>query len=315
MSELTVPRSTSGPGGDARPRVVVATAPPARSAARRPRPAGRLRRTDSAGPLAYVLLTVTTLVFLTPFYYMVVAASRPMAEMNRTPPPLLPGPDLLSNIGKALESQDIGKALVNSMIVSGVITASTVLFCTLAGFAFAKLRFRGRNALFAVALGTMMVPPSLGVVPLYALMASLGLAGELPSVILPSLVACFGVFFMRQYLVRALPGELLEAARMDGATSLRTFWSIVLPIARPGMAVLAMLTYMTAWNDFFWPVIALDSSNPTVQVALNNLGSGYVPDTSVIMAGTLVGTLPVIVVFLLLGRQIVGGIIAGAVKG
>ncbi len=275
----------------------------------------RLRRTDSAGPLTYVLLTLTTLVFVAPFYYMIVAASRPMAEMNRTPPPLLPGPDLWSNIVKALESQDIGTALVNSVIVSGIITVSTVLFCTLAGFAFAKLRFRGRNQLFALALGTMMIPPSLGVVPLYALMASLGLAGELSSVILPSLVAAFGVFFMRQYLVRALPGELLEAARMDGATSLRTFWSIVLPIARPGMAVLAMLTYMTAWNDFFWPVITLDSSNPTVQVALNNLGSGYVPDTSVIMAGTLVGTLPVIVVFLLLGRQIVGGIIAGAVKG
>jgi cellobiose transport system permease protein len=275
----------------------------------------RLRRSDSAGPLTYVLLTLTTLVFVAPFYYMIVAASRPMAEMNRTPPPLLPGPDLWSNIVKALESQDIGTALVNSVIVSGIITVSTVLFCTLAGFAFAKLRFRGRNQLFALALGTMMIPPSLGVVPLYALMASLGLAGELSSVILPSLVAAFGVFFMRQYLVRALPGELLEAARMDGATSLRTFWSIVLPIARPGMAVLAMLTYMTAWNDFFWPVITLDSSNPTVQVALNNLGSGYVPDTSVIMAGTLVGTLPVIVVFLLLGRQIVGGIIAGAVKG
>ncbi len=275
----------------------------------------RLRRTDSAGPLTYVLLTLTTLVFVAPFYYMIVAASRPMAEMNRTPPPLLPGPDLWSNIVKALESQDIGTALVNSVIVSGIITVSTVLFCTLAGFAFAKLRFRGRNQLFALALGTMMIPPSLGVVPLYALMASLGLAGELSSVILPSLVAAFGVFFMRQYLVRALPGELLEAARMDGATSLRTFWSIVLPIARPGMAVLGMLTFMTAWNDFFWPVITLNSTNPTIQVALNNLGSGYVPDTSVIMAGTLVGTLPVIVVFLLLGRQIVGGIIAGAVKG
>ncbi|MBW0090829.1 carbohydrate ABC transporter permease [Pseudonocardia sp. KRD-184] len=246
---------------------------------------------------------------------MIVAASRPMAEMNQTPPPLLPGPDLWSNVVKAIESQDIGLALMNSTIVSGVITVSTVLLCTLAGFAFAKMRFRGRGVLFAVALGTMMIPPSLGVVPLYALMADLGLAGELSSVILPSLVAAFGVFFMRQYLIQTLPDELLDAAKVDGATSLRTFWSIVLPIARPGMAVLAMLTFMTAWNDFFWPVITLNSSNPTVQVALNNLGSGYVPDTSVIMAGTLVGTLPVIVVFLLLGRQIVGGIIAGAVKG
>ena len=289
-----------------RPPVTPATRVPAR---------GRLRRNDSAGPLTYVLLGVTAFVFLVPFYYMVVAASRPMAEMNRTPPPLTPGPDLWSNIAKAVESQDIGLALLNSTIVSGVVTASTVLLCTLAGFAFAKLRFRGRSALFAVALGTMMIPPSLGVVPLYALMANLGLAGELSSVILPSLVAAFGVFFMRQYLVQALPDELLDAARVDGATSLRTFVSIVLPIARPGMAVLAMLTFMTAWNDFFWPVITLNSTNPTVQVALNNLGSGYVPDTSVIMAGTLVGTLPVIVVFLLLGRQIVGGIIAGAVKG
>lgn len=275
----------------------------------------RLRRNDSAGPLSYVLLAITAFVFLVPFYYMIVAASRPMAEMNRTPPPLTPGPDLWSNILKAIDSQDIGLALVNSTVVSGVITVSTVLLCTLAGFAFAKLRFRGRAALFAVALGTMMIPPSLGVVPLYALMANLGLAGELSSVILPSLVAAFGVFFMRQYLVQTLPDELLDAAKVDGATSLRTFVSIVLPIARPGMAVLAMLTFMTAWNDFFWPVITLNSSNPTVQVALNNLGSGYVPDTSVIMAGTLVGTLPVIVVFLLLGRQIVGGIIAGAVKG
>lgn len=289
-------------------RPPVAVVPPASS--RR-----RLRRNDSAGGLTYVLLALTAFVFLVPFYYMIVAASRPMAEMNQTPPPLLPGPDLWSNVVKAIESQDIGLALMNSMIVSSVITVSTVLLCTLAGFAFAKMRFRGRNVLFGVALGTMMIPPSLGVVPLYALMATLGLAGDLSSVILPSLVQCFGVFFMRQYLIQTLPDELLDAAKVDGATSLRTFWSIVLPIARPGMAVLAMLTFMTAWNDFFWPVITLNSSNPTVQVALNNLGSGYVPDTSVIMAGTLVGTLPVIVVFLLLGRQIVGGIIAGAVKG
>jgi len=190
-----------------------------------------------------------------------------------------------------------------------------VLFCTLAGYAFAKMQFRGRNVLFGITIGTMMIPTSLSVVPLYSIMADLGLAGTLPSVVLPSLVTAFGVFFMRQYLLQSVPDDLIKAARMDGATSLRTVWSIVLPIARPGMAVLGMLTFMTAWNDYFWPVITLNSTNPTVQVALNNLGSGYVPDTAVIMAGTLVGTLPVLVVFVLLGRQIVGGIIAGAVKG
>ena len=268
-----------------------------------------------AGWLTYALLALTAFVFLLPFYYMIVVGSRTMAEINQTPPPLTPGGNLWSNIQNALEQQNIGKAIVNSMLVSGSVTVCTVLFCTLSGFAFAKLRFRGRNALFALAIGTMLIPPSLGVVPLYKIMADLGLAGSLWSVILPTVCTAFGVFFMRQYLHQALPDELLEAARVDGATTTRTFWSVVLPIARPGMAVLAMLTFMASWNDFFWPIIALNSTNPTVQVALNNLGGGYVPDQSIILAGTLVGTLPVIVVFVLLGRQIVGGIIAGAVKG
>jgi cellobiose transport system permease protein len=280
-----------------------------------PRRSRERNNIDRAGWFTYAALIATAVIFIAPFYYMIVAASRPMAEMNQQPPPLLPGPNLWSNMVTAFQQQAIGLALLNTLIVAGIITVSTVLFCTLAGYAFAKMRFRGRNVLFAIALGTMMIPPSLGVVPLYSLMATLGLAGELSSVILPSLVQCFGLFFMRQYVQDALPDELLDAAKVDGATSLRTFWSIVLPIARPGMAVLAMLTFMTAWNDFFWPIITLNSSNPTIQVALRNLGSGYVPDTAVIMAGTLVGTLPLIVVFLLLGRQIVGGIIAGAVKG
>ncbi|WP_369052438.1 carbohydrate ABC transporter permease [Kineococcus terrestris] len=283
-----------------------------------PMPEGRKRRyraPDQAGPFTYVLLAVTAFLFIVPFYYMIVAGSRPMAEMNRTPPPWLPGPDLWSNMVKAFQQQNIGLAVWNSFLVSAAITVATLLFCTLAGFAFAKLRFKGRSTFFGITIATLMIPPTLGVVPLYMVMADLQLTGNLWSVILPTMVTAFGVFFMRQYLVQTLPDELLEAARMDGATSTRTFFSIVLPIARPGMAVLGMLTFMTAWNEFFWPVIALNSSNPTVQVALNNLGSGYVPDQSVIMAGTLVGTLPVIVVFLIMGRQIVNGIMAGAVKG
>jgi len=285
-------------------------------AAPTPRPGHRRRqRLQGAGWVTYALLALTAVLFLLPFYYMIVVGSRTMAEINQTPPPLTPGGNLWHNIQAALEQQNIGRAILNSVFVSGTVTLCTVLFCTLGGFAFAKLRFTGRNALFGLAIGTMMIPPSLGVVPLYKIMADLGLAGSLWSVILPSMITAFGVFFMRQYLYQALPDELLEAARVDGATTTRTFWSIVLPIARPGMAVLGMLTFMAAWNDFFWPIIALNSSNPTVQVALYNLGGGYVPDQSIILAGTLVGTLPVIVVFLLLGRQIVGGIISGAVKG
>jgi cellobiose transport system permease protein len=284
-------------------------APPARPNRR------RRRGIEGAGWLTYLLLTLTAILFLLPFYYMVVVGSRTMSEINQTPPPLIPGGNLWANIQAALEQQAIGRAILNSLLVSATVTVSTVLFSTLGGFAFAKLTFRGRNALFAIAIGTMMIPPSLGVVPLYKIMADIGLAGSLWSVILPSIITAFGIFFMRQYLSSALPDELLHAARVDGATTTRTFWSVVVPIARPGMAVLGMLTFMASWNDFFWPIIALNSTNPTVQVALNNLGGGYVPDQSIILAGTLVGTLPVLVVFALLGRQIVGGIIAGAVKG
>ncbi|MEU7567964.1 carbohydrate ABC transporter permease [Streptomyces fradiae] len=268
-----------------------------------------------AGPLAYAILAVAVLFSAFPFYWTIVAASRSNADLASVPPALLPGPHLIRNFEAVLEEADIGKALLNSLIVSGSITLGTVLCCTLAGFAFAKLRFRGRGALLAVTVGMMMIPPQLGVIPLFMLIAELGWVNQLQAVILPGLVSAFGVFFMRQYLVQSLPDELIEAARVDGASTARIFWSIVVPIARPGMAVLGLLTFMAAWNDFFWPIVALSSSEPTVQVALRQLGGGYVQDQSVIMAGTLLGTLPVLLVFVLLGRQIVGGIMQGAVKG
>ncbi|MYV67849.1 ABC transporter permease subunit, partial [Streptomyces sp. SID2131] len=267
------------------------------------------------GPLAYGILILAVLFSAFPFYWTIVAASRSNADLAKVPPTLLPGPNLIKNFEAVLEEADIGKALLNSLIVSGSITLGTVLCCTLAGFAFAKLRFKGRGALLAVTVGTMMIPPQLGVIPLFMLIAELGWVNQLQSVILPGLVSAFGVFFMRQYLVQSLPDELIEAARVDGASTARIFWSIVVPIARPGMAVLGLLTFMASWNDFFWPVVALTSSEPTVQVALRQLGGGYVHDQSVIMAGTLLGTLPVLLVFGLLGRQIVGGIMQGAVKG
>ncbi|GAA2773369.1 carbohydrate ABC transporter permease [Streptomyces showdoensis] len=272
-------------------------------------------RAGRGGPVTYAVLVLAVLVSSFPFYWTVVAASRSNADLAKVPPSLLPGPNLIPNFEAVLEEADIGKALLNSLVVSGSITVGTVLCCTLAGFAFAKLRFRGRGALLALTVGTMMIPPQLGVIPLFMLIAELGWVNRLQSVILPGLVSAFGVFFMRQFLVQALPDELIEAARVDGASTARIFWSIVVPVARPGMAVLGLLTFMSAWNDFFWPVVALSSQEPTVQVALRQLGGGYVHDQSVVMAGTLLGTLPVLLVFGLLGRQIVGGIMQGAVKG
>ncbi|MCQ4084786.1 carbohydrate ABC transporter permease [Streptomyces sp. RB6PN25] len=267
------------------------------------------------GWLAYTVLIAATAVFAFPFYWTVVAATQPNTAINAVPPALLPGGRLTGNIKEVLAETDLGKALLNSLIVAGSVTVGTVLCSTLAGFAFAKLRFRGRHALLALTIGTMMIPPQLGVIPLFIVIAKLHWVNQLQSVILPTLVSAFGVFFMRQYLLQALPDELVEAGRVDGASLLRIFLRIVLPVARPGMAVLGMLTFMAAWNDFFWPVIALTGDNPTVQVALNALGNGYVHDQSVILTGALLGTLPVLLVFTLLGRQIVSGIVQGSVKG
>jgi cellobiose transport system permease protein len=271
--------------------------------------------TMKAGWGTYAAVLVVTLVSVFPLYYTIVMASHTNAEMAAKTPPLLPNTSLFGNVKKALELAPLNHGLINSLIVSGLVTLGTVSFCTLAGFAFAKLRFRGATLLLGICIATMMVPLQMGVIPLYMLMARLGMAGHLSSVILPTLCTAFGVFFMRQYVASAVPDELIEAAWIDGATPLRVFWAVVVPAVRPAMAVLGMLTFLMSWNDFFWPIITLSSQNPTVQVSFQSLATGYAPQQSIVMAGTLYGTIPVLIVFVLLGRQIVGGIMQGAVKG
>ncbi|MFD9130312.1 carbohydrate ABC transporter permease [Kitasatospora sp. NPDC059571] len=271
---------------------------------------------DKAGPVTYVVLGIAAVLSLFPLYWTFVAASNTGDRVAQSPPPLLPSGELWTNISTAWEQADMGKALLNSTVVAGCVSLSTVLFSTLAGFAFAKLRFRGRNALLTLVVATMTIPPQLSVIPLYRIITDLGWGNQIQSVILPSLVAAFGVFFMRQFLSEALPLELIEAARVDGAHSLRIIWHVVLPIARPAMAVLGMLVFVQSWNDFFWPFVVLTQQNPTVQVALSALGGGAGHDINqaVIMTGALVGTLPLLLIFAVLGKHIVGGITAGAVK-
>lgn len=264
----------------------------------------------------YAVLALFAAGSLFPLVWTAIAASRTTTRLAQTPPPFWFGGNLSRNLRIAWTDAAMGTALLNTTIVAGTVAAGTVLFATSAGFAFAKLRFRGRGALLIVVIGTMTVPPQLSVVPLYMLIAKLQWTDQLQAVILPTLVSAFGVFFMRQYLVEALPGELVEAARVDGASTWRVLWHVVFPVARPAMAVLAMLTFVMAWNDFFWPIIALtQNGSPTVQVALTGLGRGYIPDQAVIMAGAFLGTLPLLIAFVLFGRQIVGGIMRGAVKG
>lgn len=269
-----------------------------------------------ASPLMYVALTFVVLLSAAPLYFMLVMASRANSDILGIPPPLLPGDQLATNIDRVFANQDVqfGKALLNTLVVASTATISVVVTSALAGFAFAKLRFRGRNVLLVVVVATMMVPVQLGLIPLYMLMTRLGIAGGLASVTLPFLVSGFGVFFMRQYALQAIPDELIEAARVDGASTLRIFWSIVFPALRPAAAVLGLLTFMERWNDFLWPYIALDFNHPTVQVALSRLSGGYYTDQALVMAGTLMGTLPLVLVFIVFGRQIVGGIMEGGLK-
>lgn len=282
----------------------------------RHRPARRRRsghpRRASVWTYAALLAVVAGSVF--PLYWSFVVASQTAGAVAQVPPVLIPGGHLFDNVARVFDTTEFGRALLNSLIVSSSVTVSVVFFSTLAGFAFAKLRFRGRKALLALAVGTTMVPQQLGIIPLYLLMARLGWTDQLAAVIVPGLVTAFGVFFMTQYLGRAVPTELLEAGRVDGCTTFGLYWHVVLPAARPAAAVLGLFTFMQAWNDFFWPLVVLQN-NATVQVALSALASGYTTDYTLTLTGTLLATLPILVIFTVLGRQIVGGIMQGAIKG
>ncbi|MEU0537668.1 carbohydrate ABC transporter permease [Amycolatopsis tolypomycina] len=263
----------------------------------------------------YIVLAIFVLGSLFPFYWSFLVASRDNGMLTERIPPFVPGGNFFANASRVFDTVPFWKALANSVIVSGTVTLTTVLFSALAGFAFAKLRFRGSNKLFVFIVVTLAVPTQLGIIPLFIAMSELGWTGSLTAVIVPNLVTAFGVFWMRQYTVDALPYELIEAARVDGCSMIRVFWNVCLPAVRPAAAILAMFTFMMSWNDFLWPLVVLDAGNPTVQVALEKLQSGYYVDYSLVLAGTTLATIPILIVFVLLGRQIVAGIMQGAVKG
>lgn len=278
------------------------------------------RRFERGGPLTYLLLLVVVVASIFPLYWSVVVASHTNAAVYAYPPKLLPGANLFHNIHRLFNAGivniDFAHALVNSAIVASVVTACVVFFSALAGFAFAKLEFRGRQLLFLLVLATLVVPVQLGLIPLYIEMKHFGWLNSIKAVMAPNLCTAFGVFLMRQYIVGAVPNELIAAARVDGCNSWRVFWHVVLPAVRPIAVVLGLLTFMNTWNDFLWPYIVLTARNPTVQVAISDIATvAYVPDYSLILTGCLVSILPLLAVFLVLGRQIVGGIMQGAIKG
>jgi cellobiose transport system permease protein len=269
-----------------------------------------------ASPLTYIVLIFTVVLSIFPLYWMFVVATRTNEVVGAVPPPFIAGQHLGENVQRVFETEQahFAKALVNSAIASAAVALSTVFFCSLAGFAFAKLRFRGRNALLLFVVATMMVPVQMGIIPLYMLMVKLHWTGTLQAVIVPFLVTGFGVFMMRQYAAQAIPDELIEAARVDGASTFRIFWSVVAPALRPAAAVLALFTFMQTWNEFIWPRAVLNPDNPTVQFSLALLNNAYSNDYTLMFAGTVIAIVPLFLVFVIFGRQIIGGIMEGALK-
>ena len=285
-----------------------------------PTPVQRTRKSkfyDRPGWLTYGLLSAFFLGAVFPLWWSFVMGSRQASDINAVPPVVIPGPNFITNLVKVFQTVDFAKALINSVIISGAITVSVVFFSTLAGYAFAKLAFRGRNGLMVAVIATMAIPTQLGIIPLFMVVAELKLTNTLGAVIIPGLVSAFGVFFMRQYLVDVIPDELIEAARMDGASMWGTFWNVALPSARPAMAVLGLFIFMGTWTDFLWPLLVLGPKNPTVQTALAALAAsgGHTPDHSMVLTGAIISIIPLLILFLFAGKQLIAGIMSGAVKG
>jgi len=269
------------------------------------------------GAAVYTFLAVILAASLFPFYWSFLIGSGDAGTLSDTGMSWIPGGNFLANARSVMDNESVNfwRALGNSVVVSSVISISVVFFSTLAGFAFAKLRFRGQHGLLVFIIGTMCVPTQLSVVPLFIAMSTFGWTGTLGAVIVPGLVTAFGVFWMTQYIAQSLPDELVEAARIDGASLFQTFWHIAVPAARPAAAMLALFTFIMSWTNFFWPFIVLNQSNPTLPVALATLQANYFVDYSIVLAGVLLATVPLLVLFVFAGRQLVEGIMRGAVKG
>jgi cellobiose transport system permease protein len=276
----------------------------------------RRRRLGRVRWWTYLLLTAATVVCLFPLYWMFVVATTDTAAASRMPPEVVPGGNFFHLVGVVLDTVPFIQALLNSLFVATAIGAGQAVLCALAGFAFAKLSFPGRNTLFLVVVLTMTVPTQLAVIPQYLIMSWLGWVDTLQALVVPGLASAFGIFWMRQHITATISDELVQAATIDGANSWQVFWRIVFPIVRPAAFVLGLFGFVTAWNDFLWPFIVLKSPDRyTAQIAIKALQNSYTVDLGLAMSGSFLATAPLVVVFVLVGRRMVAGILDGAFKG
>ena len=252
---------------------------------------------------------------LIPLLWMASASVMPAGEASTYPPPLLPTRVTLEHYAALFDRLNVGRYFLNSLLIATLVTGISLLTNSMAGYAFAKFRFAGRDRLFRFLLGALVIPVQVAMLPLFLLLKQMGLINTYWGVILPGMATIFGIFLVRQYAL-SIPDDLLDAARIDGAGEWRIYWTLVIPLCKPILVTLAVFTFMAAWNDFMWPLIVLsENSMYTLPVALANMVGEHFQETELMMAGSMLTVLPVLILFMVLQRHYVEGITIGSVKG
>ncbi len=270
----------------------------------------------TVSPGTYVALGFMVFLSAFPFYWMFVVASNGSDAIAKIPPALVPGSTFSDVVQEINDMVPFWQSIYNTMFVATVISVFNVFFSALAGFALAKLRMPGKKQMLTFIIGTMMLPAQLGVIFMFMVMSWLNWINDFRALIVPAIVGAFGVFWMRQIVDSQIPNELLEAAKIDGASVFRTFMNIVVPAILPASFVLGLFTFLGVWNDYLWPSLVLNDSNRyTVQVAITALNQSYVINYARNMAAALLGTAPLLILFIFVGRRLVAGVMDGAVKG
>ena len=273
-------------------------------------------RNDALAPwAAYAVVGVGALVMLAPFYFMFVFATHSRTEIFSLPPPVWFGNDFLANLKILTERIPFWRNLGWSLYVALASTALTLLFCSMGGYAFALFEFRFKNALFALVMGTMLLPSFMNMIPSFMIMDALGWIDQQRALYIPGAASAFGIFLMRQFVSTSVPKDLIEAARLDDCGELGIYWRIVLPLLKPALGTLGLITFIANWNNFIGPLIVMRSpENYTLPLALRSLQSPVDTEWGALMAGSAIATIPLIVLFMLSSRQLISGLTAGAVK-
>ena len=275
-----------------------------------------IKRSAASKWLLYTVVTLGFVAVVTPFVWMILGSFKGQGELLRVPPTWWPETATLDNYRSLFSEESFLRYFFNSTVVAVVITVANVTFCSMVGYALAKLRFRGKKLVFALVMGTLMVPGMVTFVPLFVLVANLGLVDTYPGLILPFLVTPFGVFLMRQFIID-LPDDLLDAGRIDGAGELRIFRQIILPLCGPGLATLGILTFLGSWNNFLWPLVVAQTQDHytlPVALALFSQNQQVIPNYGVLLAGATVVVVPVLIVFLIFQRRFIEGIATTGIK-